>query len=104
MEFMGIYNVIDVEPILGADGCADGFIVKYKDDRSYVNRAGKWINKVVECRKTVWVREYDYNSKKSDGEIHGFGKGSVYTKRVKKEKKGMTTTGLACVTKILGKK
>lgn len=54
-----------------------------------------------------YVREYDFNSIGSDGNIHGFGCGTVYTrcsgKKAKKEVK-MTKSGLSSVARALGKK
>ncbi len=103
-DFMGIHNVNNVEPIFGADGVADGFKVSYTDDRSY-DRNGKWIRKIVQCRKTVWVREYDFNSRKPDGLVHGFGKPTQYLHSNKNCKRKrvfkMTKNGLDAVSRII---
>lgn len=82
-DFMGIHNVYDVKPILSKkDGMADGFEVFYKDDRSYTSKNGKWINKVVDCKKTVMVRDV---VPEDDGEIHGFGHGAMVKRKVSKK-------------------
>jgi len=99
-EFLGIKNVVDAEAILGTDGAADGFKISY-----YITRNGKRIMKTV----TKYVREFDPNSVKNDGLLHGFGKGTVYLRSshlgASKDKKKvvMTSSGLSHITKILKK-
>lgn len=105
-EFMGIKNVIDAVAIVGADGCADGFRIIYKEPRK-VKVGNKVIEKMVEKECVKYVREFDFNSVKSDGNIHGFGCGTVYTRTSGKKGKGkkniMTASGLASVARALGK-
>ena len=95
MDFLGIKNVIDAEAIIGYDGIADGFKVKYLADRPMRN--GK-IRK-IEKTKTVWVREFDPNSVPNDGLIHGFGNKTVYSRSTAKPKQ----VNLSAIQKILKK-
>lgn len=81
MDFMGIHNVYEVKSVLGIDGMADGFYVYYKDDRSY-NKGKRWIKKIVDCRRYVKVRD---SQCENDGEIHGFGRGTMVKKSVSKK-------------------
>ena len=74
MDFLGVKNVISANAILGSDGVADGFDIKFIEKRKLKN--GKVKN--IERRKTVWVREFNPDSVKNDGMIHGFGRGVVY--------------------------
>lgn len=92
MEMFGISNVIDCVPILNKkDGIADGFVVKFVKERTF--KAGKKIlTKQVEAEKTVWIREFDPNSVKSDGILHGFGNGIIFKKSSSKPKKHKTIT------------
>ncbi len=99
-KFMGIENVKNVEPILGADGVADGFRITYTSQRR--DRWGMLID--VEMQQVKWVREPVV---KNDGFIHGFGNGTVYKrasskKRAKKAEK-KPTVNLAYITKLLKK-
>lgn len=106
-EFMGIKNVIDAVAIIGSDGATDGFRIIYQEPRSIKTRNGKVIEKMVEKECVKYVREFDSNSVRSDGQIHGFGCGTVYTRcSGKKAKKGieMTKSGLSSVARALGKK
>ena len=106
-EFMGIKNVIDAVAIIGSGGATDGFRIIYQEPRTIKTRGGKVIKKMVEKECVKYVREYDFNSIGSDGNIHGFGCGTVYTrcsgKKAKKEVK-MTKSGLSSVARALGKK
>lgn len=99
MNFLGLNNVVDVEPILGADGMADGFNVRYNEER--VMRNGK--KRMVERKKTVYVREFDPNSVSNDGVIHGFGRGTVYTKSSGK-KRQQKKMNLSVIQSIVSKK
>lgn len=115
-QFLGINNVIDAEPILGKDGVADGFKVYYLVDKTV--RVGKReFTEQRECMKTVWIREFDYESVGNDGSYHGFGRGTqflrlttaerkVSKKKVqKKPSKKPTAINLSVLNKILaGKK
>lgn len=105
-EFLGVKNVVDAQPILGKDGCADGFKIVYVEDRKLSNGMTRQVHR----EKTVWVREY---VPENDGMIHGFGNPTVYlrTKGKKKEavaskKKTFTLTseGKAYLNKILDSK
>lgn len=102
-EFLGIKNVIDATPIIGKDGMADGFEVIYLRD---TNVRGKTVAR--QCKQTVYVREFDYNSVGNDGCIRGFGKANPMYKRVcaseKAEKAKNAKVNLEAVAKILGKK
>ena len=100
MELFGVQNVIDAKPILGDDGIADGFVVSFFEDRKLRNG----MVKRVECEKTVWVREYNPLSVKSDGFMHGFGNPTVYKrssgKRVASKKQKVN---LSVIQKIVSR-
>jgi len=70
MELLGKKNVIDAQAIIGKDGIADGFHIRYFVERKYGN--GKI--KRVEKRETIWVRSFDASSIGNDGVFHGFGR------------------------------
>ena len=100
-KFMGIDNVKNVEPILGADGVADGFRITYVSQKR--NRWG--ILEDIEKQQVKWVREPVI---KNDGFIHGFGNGTVYKRtsssKKKAEKKAKNTTvNLSYIAKLLKK-
>ena len=106
-EFMGIKNVIDEVAIIGYDGMNDGFRIIYQELGSIKTRKGKIIEKFLKKECVKYVREFDSNSVRSDGQIHGFGCGTVYTScSGKRAKKGieMTKSGLSSVARALGKK
>jgi hypothetical protein len=101
-EFMGIKNVTDALPIYGKDGCVDGFDIIH-----LVQREGSYKG-TVEMRTTKYVREFDPNS------VEGHticGNRTIYTRSSAKAKKAprvkkqviMNKSGLAAVSKILGK-
>lgn len=105
-EFLGIKNVIDAQPILGADGITDGFNIIYMRE---VNVRGKPVMR--ECKKTVYVREFDQNSVGNDGCLRGFGKASPMYKKVCTSEKNSRAAkaknakvNLEVVAQILGKK
>lgn len=105
-EFLGIKNVIDATPIIGKDGMTDGFEVIYLRDTVV---RGKTVAR--QCRQTVYVREFDYNSVGNDGCIRGFGKATpVYKKVCASEKADRAAkaknakVNLEVVAQILGKK
>lgn len=106
-EFMGIKNVVDVKPIIGVDGCADGFNIVYQETKK-VRIGRKTVERVVEKKCTKYIREFDANSIESDGNIHGFGKGTVYSRSTGKRKAGkkevkMTPSGLKSVARAIGR-
>lgn len=98
MDFLGIKNVIDAKAIIGYDGMADGFDVRYLAERPMKN--GKF--RKVEKTKTVWIREFDPNSVPNDGLIHGFGNKTVYSRSNAKPKKP-SAINLSAIQKILKK-
>lgn len=78
-EFMGFNNVIDLEPILSENGkVTDGFKVYHKNYKPVKISKTKTIQKEVITVDTVYIRDYDYDSKKPDGSIHGFGNPNYY--------------------------
>lgn len=116
-QFLGINNVIDAEPILGKDGVADGFKVYYLVDKTV--RVGKReFTEQRECMKTVWIREFDYESVGNDGSYHGFGRGTQFLrlttaerearknkKKTQKKSSKPTAINLSVLNRILaGKK
>lgn len=80
-EFMGYKDVVKVEPVMGRDGCADGFDITYLKWHT-VRVAGVDREKSKEITERVWVREFDPSSIGNDGRLYGFGNRTVY-KRVK---------------------
>lgn len=76
MDFMGFSNVNDVQPIFGADGIADGFIILHTVEKKLRNG----MMKTIERKSTVYVREFNPNAVGNDGTLHGFGRGTVYSR------------------------
>ena len=99
MDFMGIKDVKNVEPILGADGVADGFRIIYRDWKN-IKMGRKIVEVEIEKEEVKWVREA---SVKNDGKLHGFGREVMIKRGGKKRKTAASKKGSLGIITVKGK-